>query len=159
MDKTRALQSAVPVADEKIEKWGHSSRTFPMHLDIFTVCVNSQTDRFGHTSIREILHKVAIPALPNPINLELFARFRYGPGEEGEHQLELSVTDPDGMVVLQTEPASHRFGALSDDGFSCSSIACPLRWIVKSYGDYTIRLSIDGSDHFTELAIKSVPNT
>lgn len=122
------------------------------HIEFFTLCDYATTSKEGKLSIIGIFDRMFTRQLPST-----FARFfivAILKGEpDSEHQVTLSLTDPDGGDVMPAKQLKIKLGAQGRSNIITDVVNLPL----KMAGDHRLQLTSDekqlGSTTFTVTKI------
>jgi hypothetical protein len=114
-----------------------------IHAEIITFC-QSAIEQGGQLSILAAFNNISVKELPHKFPpFTLACRLRFEPGEAGEHQLKVTVADPDGrvlglmMVAFQLFPQVFTPAATMNLVFPISGME------LRSAGEHAIDLALD----------------
>jgi hypothetical protein len=127
-----------------------------MHLDIVSLCQTASEDGWGQLQIKNAFVRLPLEKLPVQWEGQLVARLRFEAGEDGAHPLRATITDPDGQIGYDvSNPVRMRM--LPDESFGYLTIVAPVKWVIRCYGEYVLRIQVNGLDYATQFHVKKWP--
>ena len=114
-----------------------------MQPEIVTLC-HSAIEQNGQLSILAAFNTINVEELPHKFPpFALACRLRFDLGEDGDHQLKVTVADPDGRILGQMMVAFQLFPRMFAPAATMSLVFPVSGMELQSAGEHAIDLTLD----------------